>query len=895
MSESSSNGTLGIEKLNNENYQSWKFGVEMLLMKEDISETITELPPGNHQQMVSWTRKDKKARGFIGLLVEKGQQSLIRSCTSAKEMWDALKEHHERGSLTNKVMLLRQLITMRLLEDGNMETHLSEMQDKIDKLTARGDTFADNFLVALILSSLPESYMGMVTALEVRPEDQLSMSIVKNTLLNEYRRRQGQAIANEETALKVDKRKMKRECYFCHDEGHRRSDCDKFQRWLEKKNREKKVNKWKNRADAVKATQENSELSSDSDTSVYQESAYLANQVENSSSWVLDSGATRHMTSNIDFFKSLDTKYRSTVRVANQNTSTVYGVGSGEVECVTKAGKKHTLRLDGVLYVPDFESGLISINVLDKEGFKVLVEHGVMTLNKNGVELAVADVQSGMYQLRVAANALKVAVGHTDNCIHTWHHRFGHRDPQAIKKLEAKGLASGIKITPCEIKEFCESCIKGKLTRQPFPKRSRSQTIEPLELVHTDLCGPIPTQTPGGRRYIMTMIDDYSRFTQIFLLKKKSQAGQVIKDFIAFSQTQFNKLPKAFRFDRGGEYIGHELQEYLKEKGINMQLTAPYTPEQNGLAERKNRTLIEAVRTMLIDAQLPDTYWGEAAVTAAYIQNLLPTKSKEKTPHELWFGKIPDVSHLRPFGSRVFGHVPKQNRRKLAAKAHEYVLVGYSKESKAYRLLDRSTGSITISRDVRFIEEGRSGKKQLVKFGLDNGQAIKEEIVLIPPQINDIEESIGRDTLEHSRESLVEMPSAKRPKLSESVEHMDGARAIRINQCEPKSLKEALAGPDAEKWRLAMEEELQSLNKNQTWKLMPLPKGKNAVGCKWVFKIKELSDGRPNRFKARLVAQGFSQKYGIDYDEVFAPVVKHTSFESIVVDCWKKKLLCETF
>lgn len=387
-------------------------------------------------------------------------------------------------------------------------------------------------------------------------------------------------------------------------------------------------------------------ISSTKGSNKYPDVAFCVVQGKLDSKWYFDSGSTKHMTNDINFFTSLNSDYRSKVRVADKRLVNVYGIGNGEISCVNRAGYESKLKLENVLYVRDFESGLISVRVLDEEGYNILIRDGVLTVYKTSVEVAVGTLRGDMYELKTLDRAWTVNEGHSKNCIHVWHRRFGHRDPEAIKRLADEELVSGMKLEACSVKKFCEDCVKGKMTRSPFPKESSGTSDAPLQLIHTDVCGPMQTMTPGKRRYALTLIDDYSRFTHVFLLREKSEVPQIILDFIEHLKTKFKTKPQAIRSDRGREYISQRLTDHLRRKRIQLQLTVPYSPQQNGVAERKNRTLMEAARTMLLDANLSKKYWGEAIVTAAYLQNRLPTRSRPRTPYELWYGTKPDASNL---------------------------------------------------------------------------------------------------------------------------------------------------------------------------------------------------------------------------------------------------------
>lgn len=550
---------------------------------------------------------------------------------------------------------------------------------------------------ALMLCSLPESYNSLITALEVHPIADLTYSIVKNAIIGESKRRESQLKTGEngETALKVNRNNNGDiVCYFCHRIGHIKSNCPRYLKWKNKVNRM--------RANAAQALTDDSE---DSESESLLNFAFIAHRHTKQNTWYFHSGASKHMTNDVNFYLKLDSNYRSSVRVANKQISKVYGVGSGKIKCLNSQGQEQNLNLNNVLFVPDFDSSLISINMLDKDGFKISVEDGKMKIVKNNSEVAVGDALEGMYELRPISNVMIARDLHKENCIHQWHKRLAHRDPDAIRRLERNNLAHGINISDCPVKSHCESCIKGKMSRSAFPKQSNHITTSPRQLVHTDICGPMPIQTPGGLRYVITFVDDFSRRCQLFLISRKSKANNIIKKYVNNCETQFGQVPKIFRSDRGGEYSSHKLKNFFKKQGIQQQLTAPYSPQQNGIAERKNRYLVEAMRTTLIEVDLPKTYWGEAITTACYLQNRLPTKDKDKTPFELWHGVKPNLSHVKIFGCKAFAHVPKERRKKLDSKAQMYTFIGYSQESNGYRLLDRKSGKVIISRDVRFFED----------------------------------------------------------------------------------------------------------------------------------------------------------------------------------------------
>ena len=427
------------------------------------------------------------------------------------------------------------------------------------------------------------------------------------------------------------------------------------------------------------------------------------------------------------------------------------------------------------------------------------------------------------------------------------------------------------------------------------------------------------------------------------------------------------------RSDRGGEYTSHEFNTFCEKEGIQRELTAAYTPQQNGVSERKNRTLINVVLAMLSHAKLSKVFWGEALLTANYLQNRSPTKAIDeyKTPYELWFGRQPNLSYLRVFGCKAYVFVPKEKRQKLDSHSNECIFLGYSEESKAYRLMDSTNRKIIISRNVIFNENFDNVHKNLheaeeieeeenllldVDFFKSNppnlaqptqnappnqsiplqqiqvvaspptGQPLQNQHIPInstnvgiqqqqqqqgSPLQNDLIES---STVSHNSENLYNEevisheintpPSSSRPKriikpsrrLLESIQGRPQsnqpkkpylkkhhqANVANISLQAPQTIKEPLERPDAQKWQDAINLELNSLKKNKTWKLTPLPSNRTPISSKWVFKIKTNADGTIDKYKARLVARGFPQVQGIDYTETFSPVVKLNSIKVLL-------------
>ena len=321
---------------------------------------------------------------------------------------------------------------------------------------------------------------------------------------------------------------------------------------------------------------------------------------------------------------------------------------------------------------------------------------------RNDRLVATATDFNGIYKLNVKSMKSFTAIKRTTQEL--WHKRLGHLNDRSMALLR-NGMAHGVQYLNSERKP-CIACIQGKQSRSPFKKSGSQRGTTFLKLVHADLCGPMSEPSWSGARYLFSLIDDFSAMTFGYFLKTKDQVLEVFKEFKTLVENQTGHTIKIFRTDNGGEFVNQEMNEYLKNNGIRHQTSIPYNPEQNGVAERANRTIMEKSRCMLHNAKLNKKYWAEAVSTAIYLKNRSPTKAvKGKTPIEVWTGRKPNLQHLRIFGCKAYAHLPKHERKKLDAKSKECIFVGYCSESKGYRLVDRDNPKKIIkSRDSTFLE-----------------------------------------------------------------------------------------------------------------------------------------------------------------------------------------------
>lgn len=317
--------------------------------------------------------------------------------------------------------------------------------------------------------------------------------------------------------------------------------------------------------------------------------------------------------------------------------------------------------------------------------------------------MAVANLTDGVYKLDLRVTEFNNCLLAKENAL-LWHRRLGHINSNDLSKMK-NGAVEGVSYEGSNdlSKANCVACCEGKLSRLPFSIGTRASEV--LEIVHADVCGPRETKSIGSARYYLLFVDDYSRMSFIYFMKEKSEVFKFFREFKSLVEKQKQTYIKVLRTDNGGEFCSKGMEDYLKEHGILHQKTNPYTPEQNGMSERNNRTIVEKARCLLYDAKLEKKFWAEAASTAVYLKNRsIASGLKDKTPYEVWYGKKPKMSHLRIFVSPVMVHVPKERRAKWDKKARQQILVGYSEQVKGYRIYDPIKNLVTTGRDVVVME-----------------------------------------------------------------------------------------------------------------------------------------------------------------------------------------------
>ena len=437
-------------------------------------------------------------------------------------------------------------------------------------------------------------------------------------------------------------------------------------------------------------------------------------------SWIADSGANKHMSHNFQWFSSYtplpsETSWPITAIAGHQ----CYVAGTGTIKILVQLPHKvEIVLLENVLYVPGLQCNLFSTTLMaTKHAIHFIGTQTHCHFVKNNEILYTGRLIQDMYILDFTVLLPPVQSLYTaayDNIpakeehqtLQLWHHRLGHLNFDMIKKMAQNGVVTGLHLTTQTTSELCSACQFGKMKRQSFPaSHFRTYASHPGDLIHGDICGPMSQPSKGGSLYFILYQDDSTGYRFVFCVTRKAEALTCFQQVFKTILRDTGRTISTLRTDRGGEFSSTAFLTYLSENNIRRELTNSYTPEQNVVAERANRTIMEGVRSSLYHSQLPLSFWAEAVVYIVYTFNRTYSRVHgNHTPFELYTSIKPSLSHHRPFGCPVYVNIPVQLRKKLDAKSRQGIFVGYAEESKGYRVWDSTKHQIVTTRDLVFDE-----------------------------------------------------------------------------------------------------------------------------------------------------------------------------------------------
>ncbi|KAJ3691742.1 hypothetical protein LUZ61_020906 [Rhynchospora tenuis] len=725
-------------KLTDTNFLNWKSQVLPLIYGYSLGKFIDSPPPDPtlrseagqiviNPEYLPWYKQDQLLLGWIRSSLSDSVMAQVVSCSTTKELWHTLQQYFASTSRARLTDLRRQIQTAHK-GDASCSTYLQQLKTVADELAFIGAPVSEDELVSYTINGLGIDYNSIVAAVNTASRSApFSFSDLRGLLLgheallksqatqpvafaasrgsagtrfrapqpNQYFNNQirpnnfnfrpptPQFRPNTPLNLPLNASspasQTKPTCQICSKYGHPAKLCykryDPDSDWVPNP-----------RFQAFNAQPTSAAATSTSST---------ANQSE----WVLDSGASSHVTND---FNNLSTFFAYT----GMDT---LKLGSGTGMAISHIGSTHfnlsgtTVTLSDILVVPNFSTNLISISKLLQDNpqlcinftassciFKVL--HTKTNLHevlcKNGLYLLDLNYSpQAFFGIRAPASV--------------WHARLGHPSNSTTKQiLQSFSL-------PCDSNKlsFCSDCAQSKAHVLPFSSSSSIST-SPLQLVHSDVWGPAPIVSSLGYKYYITFVDDYSNYTWIYFLKQKSDVLNVFSLFKSQAENLLNTSIKTLRTDGGTEYK----PVATKFPQIQHQTSCPYTPQQNGKAERKHRNIVELALAIMSQSSIPTLYWDEIFSNVVYLINRLP--SNMDIPYKKLFHKDPDFTFLKVLGCLCFPLTRPYNAHKLEQRSLPCVFIGYAKSQKGYRCLHLPTNRIYISRNVLFDEHTFPFKQQ---------------------------------------------------------------------------------------------------------------------------------------------------------------------------------------
>ncbi|KAD4385252.1 hypothetical protein E3N88_25420 [Mikania micrantha] len=615
--------------------------------------------------------------------------------------------------------LIMKLVSTKYDGIRGIREHIMMMNDMARKLKGLDMEISNGFLVHFIMTSLPASYeafkinyntqkekllMNELIAMCVQEEERqklekpdvayLMATGSKKRKNNTHREASKVPKSNAGASSSSNNSNGKPYCKFCRKVGHKQKDCPDFKEWLAK------------RGNHLNMIIESFNLNVPTNT------------------WWFDSGSMVHVTNSTQGFLTIRRLERNqrTLKLGEGKELSVAAVGT--LELIMKTGL--CIKLYDTLYIPEISRNLVSGPKLDMDGFYVSHGNGRLTISSNSQVFGTGLLDGGLYKLELDDGFSRSLLSYNINENSTktkrkrdletssmlWHQRLCHISRDRLSRLVKDEVLPSLDFTDFGT---CVKCLKGKMTTTTKKCATRSSNL--LEIIHTDISGPYTIAGITGQTSFITFIDYYSRYMYLYLIKDKSESLTTFKDYKTEVENQLDLKIKIVRSDRGDEYYGRHTDvgqapgpfyEFCKGQGIVNQYTMPGTPQQNGVAERRNRTLMNMVRSMLANSDLPSFHWTEALKTTVHILNRVPSKFVPKTPYELWTGRKPSLRYMKVWGCLAEAKLYNPFLKKLDMKTITCFFIGYPDHSKGYRFYcPTHVTRIVETKHAHFLEDSK--------------------------------------------------------------------------------------------------------------------------------------------------------------------------------------------
>jgi hypothetical protein len=886
-------------KLNgSSNYQVWSIKMRSYLIAQDLWDIMAASSTKDSAQNLK--SQNSKA---VSLIILSCEDHIIRTLDPndfAFNIWKKLEKLYGQVGFSARHLAFQSLVSTSISSCDSTDHFIDQFRTNVNTLCQLTITPLPQWLLlSIFINNVASQYepwvqsiMQQVRGKQISEDSQTYLDEVIASLIDESRRLGQNNIlnGNPNTAMTAHKpAKQKPICKYC-GKIHKSENC--WQEFPEKR---------------PSARLSSSNTQTNQNNQMNQPNHYPSQNIaflsqsnnKHGDKWILDSGATQHMCNNKSLFTNIE-PYNTTITIAN-NTS-MSATGRGEVKLITQNGTSFSLI--NVLYVPKLASNLLSVSCATRHPkMQFNFGNGECRIMFGNSLLAVAQQHDSLLVLETIRPAAHVSKS-IDTL--TWHKRLGHLNQEYLAK-------TSIHAKPGDMGTFsCDTCLKNKSTRN-ISRKPVIKAKRPLEKIHSDLAGPITPVSLGGNKYIVTFTDDYSRFSWVFPCQKKSECLEIFKVFKKAVENEFNQKIAFLHCDNGGEYSSIEWKRFTQQEGIQVQYTVPYTPEQNGVAERLNRTLFNTARCFANDSPiLTKALWAELIRTACYIKNRVPssTNANFKSSYEMLFNRPPSIDHLRVIGSKCFSNKTGKQLGKLEERAIECLLVGYESEN-IYRVYDPSSRKVFRCRDLVIQESIQQDIERIITnptttsdenvIQLDNNrnnvnhpsdQPVSSiDQSALSPSFNQYHTAISFPDAEEDQSEHSSLDELADPQYNEDLyPYRDPfcprayvsrclAAADSSGQFLPDTIEQAMKCGRAAQWADSMRDEIKSIYDSRTWHLVTAPKDVKIIQGRWVFRTKTDVNGKIIKYKSRWVVRGFQQEDGKNVNDTYASVVKPMSYK----------------
>lgn len=923
-----------IPRLKGNNWATWKWQLTNVLDAKGLTPVLTSNEPRGSTREVA-------VRQIISSSLDSTLVSKVIHCSTAQDIWTCLQGIFENKTSFALTDLIGKMNSYHITSMNQVEDGIAEIQSLACQIKALNGHADDATIESAILRALPEEFSGFITSWSFldahkRTLNNLQAHLMRTVCQMKSSKQSGnikeRALSVTRTTSATGKTTSKKDsvfCRYCKKKNHTIQNCRKLER---KRSETKAQDPTKISANVIEKVPGSEEVNTtgasygyvhvaidQATNSCLKATTSLTSTDYENSTWIADSGASFHMTSNLKWISNYET-FKAPIRVKLGDDHLIEALGSGQI--LHSSGT-----LQPVYYLPAISSNLFSISSCAKNHkiFSFTTDEAIVFFKDQKELFRGVLTPSGIYEI-----TFKIKRSPCSNLMSAslteWHDRMGHVSNEILNHMANNNIVEDLNISNIN-RPVCEPCIYGKQRKASHPPKSTPRGSKAGEILHFDTIGKMPIASLGGAFYYVLSKDSFSNYREVFFVATKDLIPDKVKEVINRSRLETGNETLQIVTDQGSEFYNSNLNSFLQQHGIIHQKSAAATPQQNGYIERDIRTVAEAAKSIRIRAKLPDPFWAEAIANVVYTLNrVVNSTNRMKTPFELRFNRKPSLKNIHRFGQFAIVYVQERYRDKLDKKGNKMVFVGYTDLFNTFRFIDPNTNRLHISCDAVFIPDSvpnhefvsdttseDDDENVIITAEVPNHRSIEpfqtspssnqdisqidadiSDFVSMPSSPSDIfnQSSTDGGTLielnnnYHPDVTPKRLTPAKMPPQSADPERLASLRprknnpiytdwAINLSSThhinDPQSYKEAISRPDKEQWIEAMRDELNSLAKNHVWDLVKRPVGKNIITNRWVFRVKYSPDGKKERYKARLVARGFCQVFGTDYSETYAP------------------------